>query len=385
MRRGAAISGSVHAALLALAIFGADLFADSDTRPFVLTEIDLIDGSDFDAAVSTAPVVPNEGPAELSQPSEEQGVPGDVSRPVETATAPEPLPRTNPTDPQPDRPEVAVPPPPREIPTEAPAPSIAEIPSPDPLQNQAAEPESPVSTEPVQPIASAPPVPQTKPSPPPVQEPPVETKPEPEPVVAETPEPAEVEPKPEPEQPAKPEPEAVVEAQPEAPEGAAPREARLPIAKPADLAAAARAASATEQPEQQAAKPAEEPAQAKPATAPSGGSSARFANAVSRGEKDALRLGIKRYFTYNGNRADPTLAVVIEIQLDQSGRMTGSPRQIGAQGGDAGAQRALFQAGRRALIQAETAGVFGKLPAAKYEGWRLIHVTFTPEEIGFST
>jgi hypothetical protein len=45
----------------------------------------------------------------------------------------------------------------------------------------------------------------------------------------------------------------------------------------------------------------------------------------------------------------------------------------------------LFRAGRRALIRAQNAGVFAKLPAEKYEAWRRIHVTFTPEDIGFQS
>ena len=45
----------------------------------------------------------------------------------------------------------------------------------------------------------------------------------------------------------------------------------------------------------------------------------------------------------------------------------------------------LFRAGRRALLKAQSFGEFKKLPPAKYNGWKLIHVTFTPEEIGFSS
>jgi len=46
-----------------------------------------------------------------------------------------------------------------------------------------------------------------------------------------------------------------------------------------------------------------------------------------------------------------------------------------------------FRSGRAALLKAQNAGVFAKLPPDKYEGWRLIHVTFTPDKdgIGFST
>ena len=103
------------------------------------------------------------------------------------------------------------------------------------------------------------------------------------------------------------------------------------------------------------------------------------------GEKDALRLGIKNHFIYNGNRSDRTLQVTIAIRLHRDATFIGKPELLKASGGDAGARDALFQAGRRALHKARNAGEFGKLPPEKYDGWKLIHVTFTPEEIGFSS
>ena len=115
------------------------------------------------------------------------------------------------------------------------------------------------------------------------------------------------------------------------------------------------------------------------------GSTSQFAAAVTEGEKDALRLGIKNHFSYGGNRSDPTLQVTIEIRLGRDARIIGGAKLLRASGGNGAIQDALFQAGRRALRKAENAGEFNKLPPAKYDGWKLIHVTFTPEEIGFSS
>ncbi|MDT8343970.1 MAG: hypothetical protein RQ752_06020, partial [Thermohalobaculum sp.] len=185
-------------------------------------------------------------------------------------------------------------------------------------------------------------------------------------------------------------------AQPDAPQAPAPREARLPVAKPADLARAAPATGPVEAPATQvaekpappnetkpAAKPAETPAAAEPK--PAGGSDSRFAATFNQGEKDALSLALRKYFTYNGNRADRSLRVTLAIGLDASGQITSGPELLRAQGGDDATQTALYQAGRRALLRAMNAGEFGKLPADKYEAWRLIHVTFSPDEIGFSS
>jgi hypothetical protein len=387
MRKGATISGAMHLGILALVLFGVDLFADRDPYPLEVTEVELVDGANFDAALSTAPIVPNQGPAELSPQSESDVQALDVKKPDVTVSAP-PLPRLSksdkPDDNKPDVSALRLPPPPTEVPTEAPRPSIAEIPSPDPLKRQAAQPESPPATEPLQALASAPSI---APSPKPV------AAPEPEPVAAETPQP-------EPEKPEQePEPDTLVQAQPDAPIAPAPQEARLPVAKPADLAAAAQASSAPK-PVETAEKPAEEPKPDKPQQAaaepkpdakpakepkPAGGSTAAFAAALSNGEKDALRLGIKRYFVFNGNRSDRALQVTVEIQLGEDAKIIGQPQLLRASGGDPATQEALFRAGNRALMRAQNAGEFNRLPRDKYASWQIIHVTFTPEEIGFQS
>lgn len=368
MKTGATISGAMHLGFLALALFGTDFFTDRDSAALAVTEVELIDGADFEARLSTAPVVPNQGPAELAPQASSDVEPIDLSIPDVTIEVPEMpiLAETEaPTDERPDFADLLIPPPPTVVPTEAPRPSIALIPSPDSLPRQAAEPESPPATEPLQPLAAAPtPEPAPKPAPPP----------EPEPVAAETPEPEPDEPRQE------PEPEAVAEADQDAPVANAPQEARLPVAKPAEQVAAA-PASSEPKPVAAAPQPAEEPEPAEPA----GGSTSQFASTVTPGEKDALRLGIKDHFTYAGNRSDRSLQVTIEIRLGRDAKIIGKPKLLKASGGDEAIQQVLFRAGSRALLKAQNAGEFNKLPPAKYDGWKLIHVTFTPEEIGFST
>ena len=325
----------------------------------------------FEIAVSPeilAPIPPPPVAAELAPEASNDAAPVDLAAPDVTIDVPDTpilLAIDTPPPKRPDFSDLQLPPPPTVVPTEAPRPSIALIPSPDLVPRQAEQPESPPATEPLQALAAAPtPDLAPRPSPPP----------EPEPVAAEEPQPIPDEPKQE------PEPEAVVEAQPEAPISAAPQEARLPVARPAEQVAASPASGPT-QAAPVAEKPADEPKPAKPA----GGSTSQFANAVTVGEKDALQLGIKRYFVYNGNRSDRTLQVTIGIRMSQDARIIGQPELIRASGGNAATQNVLFAAGRRALFKAQNAGEFKKLPPAKYDGWKLIHVTFTPEEIGFSS
>ncbi|GMG83343.1 hypothetical protein LNKW23_25560 [Paralimibaculum aggregatum] len=377
MREGLIASGALHLGLLLAVLVGPLFAAREEPAQFITAEVSVIDGADFDAMLSAAPVRPSDAPDGPVAPELAETPPLQPAPPAETA--PErgelgPV-AAAPPDPRPDLPVLASPPPPTTVPTEAVRPSIAEIPVPDAPPAEAPVPESPPATEPVQPLASRPvPVPGARPERPPDPEPaPAEAEaPEPEPDETET-------------------PEAEVAQEPEAPEGPAPREARLPVARPAEVAAASaasqetRQAAATPEPSPE---PAPEPAarQAAEPTPPRAAGASRFASQVSRGEKDALRLGIQQYFTYAGSRADRSLEVTVAIALDPAGSIVEGPELVEARGGDQGAQRALFQAGRRALIRAASQGrVFAKLPREKFSAWQRIHVTFTPHGAGFSS
>lgn len=381
LKEGATISGAMHAALLGLLLFGTDFLSAREAAPLKVTEVELIDGSQFDAAVSAAPIVPKETPEQLQPEAVKDRAVAELPTPdaaIELPDMPSLAPDAEPDDTPPDLSALVIPPPPTSIITEPPRASIAEIPSPDEVLHQAPTPESAPSTEPVQALAAAP-KPEDAPRAP--------APPEPEPEAAPQAEP-------DPEQTTEPEPEPETAAAPEAPDpeqeaakdpgetgplGPAPREAKLPIAKPADKAAAALAARKVDPPPR-AAAPKEETEPKPAATA-----SSQFASIITAGEKDALRLGIKRYFVYNGNRSDRSLRVTIRIKLASDASIVGAPELIDAGGGDARTQDVLFRSGRRALLRAEAAGEFKKLPPDKYSGWKLIHVTFTPEEIGFST
>ena len=477
MKIGASISGTAHAGLVVFAIWGVDWFSAKDPEPLTIAEIELVDGKDFEAALSTAPVVPSDGPSELSEPSENRDLPSEVRQPVDesqTAEAPV-LSQADEPDAQPEKPEIAFPAPPTDIPTEAPQPSIAEIPSPDSLNRQSAEPESPEATEPQKAVAAIQaPLPNRRPNRPPDPEPePALDEPEPEreaatlvaqqseeaddstqvsaaesqspstdplqplasvgapspaaqpdrpaepeaetrpkdpsaPRFIRAPEPpkdkqpeakAEEQPdrqgdsarpeqaetaNPKPEAPPQPEPPETEVTEEDAPEGPAPKIAKLPVAKPADKAAAAVAASKTEQPQQATEVAENKPSESLEPAEPSG-STAVAAPKLSRGERDALRVGIKKYYVYNGDRSDRSLRVIIRVKLDNQGQLAGKPEMREASGGTSASQRALFDAGRRAVIRAADAGEFRKLPADKYERWKVLNFRFSTDKIGFSS
>ncbi len=174
----------------------------------------------------------------------------------------------------------------------------------------------------------------------------------------------------------------------------APQVAKLPVARPADRARAAPASSKPEPAQQQVASadPApetEKPApqkQADPTPAKPAGGSSRPTAPLNNGEKNALRLGIKKYYVYNGDRSDRSLHVTIRVRLDEQAKITGKPEMLKAEGGTSGSQKALFDAGRRALLRAEAQGEFDRLPKDKYMAWSVLNVVFTTEQgVDFSS
>ena len=249
------------------------------------------------------------------------------------------------------------------------------------MNRESATPESPPSTEPVQPLASIEaPSPQAKPTPPPEPEPEPEKTERTAAVSAPSPE-AENEPTPDPETTQEPSPDSVAEEQPEAPQGLAPQQAMLPVAKPADLAAAAEAARKAELAAAEETEP-EKPEQV--ATPSEAGSTPRRGPKLNRGEINALRLGIKKYYTYTGSRSDPSLRVKVRVDLTEDGEIVGKPEILDGSGGTAGAQRALGQAGARALVRAARDGEFKRLPREKYDRWQRLNFIFTIDRLDLS-
>ncbi|MEO1469177.1 MAG: hypothetical protein AAFV86_08975 [Pseudomonadota bacterium] len=391
-----------HAVVVGLMMMGVfDSGAETPETPS-LAQVTMITEAEFQAALAAAPNpgdvaegIANAGTPEGADTAATETAPAPSERPRETA---EPETAEAPQAPEPEpEPETAeapdIAPPATPIPSEPVRPTIAEVASPDILPRQAAVPESPPATEPVQPLAAGPlAAPDAAPTAP------TRPEPEPEPAPVETAE-AEPEPTPEPEPAAETQPETQPEPEPEVTEAAgdslAPQTAALPAARPARLAAAAPASGPaperTAEPETavssaerdaldrliaeaQAGETRRGDAPAPAATAPT------FARQMTRGEVEALSIGIRDYFSYGGRRDDRALAVKVSFRLTRAGAVEpGSIERVGASGQPAAARDALFQSARRAIVRAGSAGVFARLPAQKYDAWRWIHATFTPE------
>ncbi|MEM9735323.1 MAG: hypothetical protein AAF908_01800 [Pseudomonadota bacterium] len=373
MRRGTVISGVMHAALVLGVVADGHWPRSAESTTLELTEVAFVDGQEFDAMVSTAPVVQSDGPADLAPPSEGQApnvvTPEDADAGL---TAPDAVVAAAAPAPRADLPDFAAPPPPRNVPTEAPRMSIAEVPTPDALALQAPAPQSPPATQPLQPLASQAPTPEAAPKP----LPPPEPEPAPE---------AETTPEPEPEPTTE-----VAEAQPDAPEGFAPQEAAIPAVKPAERAAAAAASRETQiraeaeaetpTPGAETAATPEEPTQ----QAAAGGSSAQQGARLNRSERQGLSTGLGQFYRPLPGM-DRGMAVRVEVKLDTQGQVVGTPEMIGAEGGNPAQQESLRRAAIRAVFDAARAGAFQKLPREKFGAWQTLIFKFTSTGIGLAS
>lgn len=409
MKAGAGISGTAHVALIAIAIFGGELFAREDPTPLKFAEVELMSGAEFEAAQSSSP----EFNADLPSAPQMLEAAEDVA---DVKQAELDTPSTLDAPDAPDAPETGEAVQPLEEP-----PTQVEIAD---VGSQPAAPLAPDSdiiiasneTSPdIAPIADTPltssPAPSTRPRAPEVDTSAPESEPEPEVVEVAAPEPApapEAEispPKPEPEQviaaaptvttpktptspqidTSSPEPElepeeppgeeqVVAESDPEVP---GPKVAPPPPRKPSNVAAAKKAErlarEAVKKPESGATKTAETPK--------STGTS-KTVGKVSFRDREALRVGIKSYFNPpQGLRNADNLSVTIRVELNEAGKIVGKPVVRRPTGRLDAQLTALMRAGMRALGKSALRGVFSKLPKDKFARWRLIDVTFTPKEL----
>ncbi|WP_340109087.1 hypothetical protein [Pikeienuella sp. HZG-20] len=388
MKTGASISGGAHGALIALVVLSGAFFSGGRERPVNIAEVTLMSGAEFEAAMSAAPKFDPDLPAapEALNPGEERA---DVKIAEEDAA---PSTQAAPAPPEaPARGEVVTPPT-----VEAPTAHIADVgeraagPAAPEAETLVAAADASPELAPVAEMATAPaPAPrpaapeveETTPEPPPVEavEPAPAPEPEPEPEPAPQPEP-EPQPAPEPEPTPAPAPaEETPPEQVEEPTTPAPKLSPPPPTKPKDLAEARKAERLARE-----AKTPEETGATKAADAPSGGGTTRTVGQLSFRDKDALRIGIKGYFSPPTGLANADqLMVKLRIEVSEAGKIVSGPTVLEPSGALDPQHEALRRAGALALRKSEAAGVFSRLPRDKYERWRVMNVIFTPREIQF--
>ena len=359
MRLGWYISGAGHAGLLALVLFGG-IFARDRIPDVTVSDVSIISEAEF--AALTAP----EAAPEI-----------ETESPVVTPPAEDSAPET----PEPDAaPDVATP----EV-VEAPdAPEDVPETLPEPLPEAAlVEDNAPVIDTPetdidgASPVAEATPAPAPRVAPVPSIAPPPEAEQAPEVVEDTTPVP-------------EPEAEPAPEDDPQAPEEASDRIVTEAEETPDTAPATSARPRARPARPVRVAEPEETPAPASDSTADAVAAAVAEANRpanapvgppLTGGEKDAFRIAVGQCWVVDPGARSAGVIVTVGFSLDQTGRVQGDVRQISASGGDAGTQRAAFDAARRAILRCQKSGY--DLPAEKYGQWRDIEMTFNPEGMQF--
>lgn len=359
MQTGLKISALVHGLLLAWAFLGGVF--DSEPLPIEVQDVTVISAEEFDrmSGRSDAPEVV----AALSEPDQPEETPAP-----EVAAEPD----TPPAQTQPDpAPEPVAEPLPETLPEPVP-PAPEPQPEPEPALTPDPDPAAVVPTPPQRPSERV--------APEPVAPPPPDARPDPvaqEEVVAdsaaETPREAQEATAPE---------EAATEIVTEAEETAAlaPTRSPRPAVRPAR--SAPRPTPAAEAPKP---APTEDAVAAALAEALAGSRQAAPAAPsgppLSAGEKEALRVAVSSCWNV-GSLSSEALAttVVVAVSLTQDGKpQVDTIRMVSHSGGGAGAAKQAFEAARRAIIRCGAKGY--DLPAAKYDRWRDIEMTFNPERM----
>lgn len=360
MQTGLAISAIGHGALIFLVLFGG-WFSSEDLPEPEVADVSVITSEEF---------------AALTRPFEAPEVSDAAPSP-----APEPLPEE---EPAPVAPEAV-----QDAPPEATAAPEAATPE---APDAAPEPLAPLAPE--ADVADAPP---DAPAPPPAEEgPATELPPVPRPVPRVAPEAA---PPPPPEADAAPEvvertAPAPAEEAPPAPEEppAAPEEATTEIVTEAERPSTAPTTSvrpsARPQRPQRVAQPT--PGEASTAasenvetgetgqtrTASTGAEDIPQGPPMTGSERDAFRLSVQRCWVVDQGAESSRVTVTVSFALSREGRVQGDVRQVSASEGSDGAQRAAFDAARRAILRCGAQGY--DLPAEKYGQWRNVEITFDP-------
>jgi chemotaxis protein histidine kinase CheA len=101
---------------------------------------------------------------------------------------------------------------------------------------------------------------------------------------------------------------------------------------------------------------------------------------LTSAEKEGLTLAVQKCWYVDVGSAAADITVTLGFSLNPDGTvMSGSVHQISTTKGTADAQRAAYDAARRAVLVCGADGY--KLPTAKYAQWKTVEVTFNPAQM----
>ena len=386
--------------MIGFAIFGGPLFDADESNAIQIAEVSIISSEAFDGMMSSAPVPNIEEPqqSELAQLTQVTDVPvasEPIEQPTEEPVEPEVQEIAEP-DAAPDLAEVTEPAEPEVV---AEAPEVAVQPQ-EATGNEVVAPYAQISEQDqsgqVRPDQLA--LLRPKPRPAPrisnkvVEKPPTDAeRAEVEAQKTElSEEQAEVKPETT-EEAAKPESttEIVTEADEVDPNSAAPIKSARPKGRPSDVVAKAKARqeAAKKAAADKVAKAAADAAAKKAADAKAIEDAVKTAAAeaskpsgppMTGTEKGALVLAVTQCWNPPiGVQNAGDLKVTLLVELNEQGKLIGSPKLISPSGNPEGVVKQAYEAGRRALLRC---GPYN-LPKDKYEQWRQIEVTFNPQNM----
>lgn len=392
MRQGTYISGAAHIAFIGIALFGLpDFQKQVERQPIQFSDVSIISLSEFDAAQSTAPTLPENTEVAMQTPTEDLLETETPSTEDSPTIKPSEQPDAAPTDEAPDVTALTVPTPDVSVDVIEPqtsedAPIGLDTPLPDAAPQDGSVNSNNTALLAPQTPNLAPRIDTTAaPKPPePAEEAPEVT---PEAAPEDTPEVT-------PEEPAKaaaPEeatteitPEAEVQESPTTPKAASRPKGR-PITLVADAerrekeAEAIAAALAAESEKEET--PEEAPSEAKPteqAAAPSNASASRLGQDFNSGQKQAIGDAVGQFWNkapIEGKDNYPSLIVVVKVKLSASGKMIGNVEPVEPPN-PTGDFKIAFRQARIAVIKATNVGL--PLPADKFQDGDYLEIRFDP-------
>lgn len=377
MRTGAIISGIGHLCLILWILFGGFLTSRRDAPPIQTSDVSLISSAELNKLTASASAPPSMPQTTVKTPP---------AAAPEMSPAPVPKPEAAPKPVKAPTPRDQAKPDPKPVAPKEPTPPKVQVPP------QPALPKAPPLAQDLAPDVHAAPLAKASqrvaPTPSPAPQPDAKVAPLPQQEVTQTKSPTPVKPQ-KPKEAAAPK-EASTQIVPEAPKNAtadtapssAPKVSLRPMTRPPEPAAQTASAAQPAKPTSAAAK-AEAAALAAAmgdgaTTGPTGSTAQKTSGPpLTSGEKNGLRLAVQQCWVVDPGSLSANVTVTVAVRLNQDGTVIAdSLKEVTASGGDAAAERAAFDAARRAILRCGRDGY--KLPPEKYDQWRDIEMIFDP-------
>ncbi len=100
---------------------------------------------------------------------------------------------------------------------------------------------------------------------------------------------------------------------------------------------------------------------------------------MTQGERDAFLLAVQGCWVADPASEAGRVSVTVAFEVTRDGRVAGNVQLLTHNASSAEAANSALEATRRAILRCQGDGY--PLPAEKYEQWRLVEMTFNPEQM----